>query len=163
MGTRADGFPCAVRSFCKTRCTPSGILPRCFHVSRVERLTCASRSFSETQCTLRGFCRSFPPWTALLDIGIYSRCIINYLVTQKTIFRKAHLWVSRILQSRHPACFSECALMSFSETECLPAITGSKFAPSGLTEQKWAVARNEMCSSLIFMQKDNPGIFKPRD
>ena len=26
-----------------------------------------------------------------------------------------------------------------------------------------AVARNETCSSLIFMQKDNPGIFKPRD
>jgi hypothetical protein len=29
--------------------------------------------------------------------------------------------------------------------------------------KKGAVARNEMCSSLIFMQKDNPVIFKPRD
>jgi hypothetical protein len=31
------------------------------------------------------------------------------------------------------------------------------------TKIKGAVARNETCSSLIFMQKDNPGIFKPRD
>ncbi|BAL84805.1 hypothetical protein SELR_pSRC900020 (plasmid) [Selenomonas ruminantium subsp. lactilytica TAM6421] len=41
--------------------------------------------------------------------------------------------MSRICQFRHPSCFSECALMSFSKLMCLAAITGSKFAPSGLT------------------------------
>ena len=48
---------------------------------------------------------------------------------------------------------------AFAKAKKIKSIWNSGRAPALLPR----VARNETCSSFVFMQKDNPGIFKPRD